>query len=265
MPSRSGKRRVRAGQEFADRQGHRHVAKDVEGDHAIEQQMRLALGDDLHPPLLGHEHGELAKVGTKKVPDSLLGAARQGETFLQTVVGLVCGDHQVLFDRAAGDLPVGALLLVHGAHVGDDEAGCKHRFLNRRPDGVLRVVEDHRHPAARLEDPLILLEASLHQALIVEQTLLLEAVDDGLGRRIGQHPVPGLDEEVEVRVVDVLAERRVGEYVVHRVVGNTESRRRARRRDTAGGLPDWRMAEGLDQAGQLVSEVVSRRDLGNLR
>ena len=55
-----------AGQEFSDRQGHRHVAKDVEGDHAIEQQMRLAFVDDLHPPLLGHEHGELPEMGAEK-------------------------------------------------------------------------------------------------------------------------------------------------------------------------------------------------------
>ena len=237
----------------------------MKGDHAVEQQMRLAFVDDLYPPLLGHEHGQLAEMGAEKVPDSLLGAPREREAFLQTVVGLVGGDHQILLDRGAGDLPVGALLLVHGAHVGDDEARGKHRFLNRGPDGVPGVVEDHRDPAARLEDALILLEAPLHQALILGQTLLLEAVDDGLGRCIGQHSVPGLDQEIEIGVVDVLAERRVGEDVVHRVVGNAEGRRRARGRDATGGLPGWRVAEGLDQPGELVTEVVSRRDLGNLR
>ena len=64
------------GQELAERQGHGDVAQDMEGDHAVEQQMRLALVDDLHPPVLGHEHGQLAEMGAEKVPDSLLGAAR---------------------------------------------------------------------------------------------------------------------------------------------------------------------------------------------
>ena len=237
----------------------------MEGDHAIEQQMRLALVDDLHPSVLCHEHGQLAEMGAEKVPDSLLGASREREALLQAVVGLVGGDHQILLDRGAGDLPVGALLLVHGAHVGDDEAGGKHGLLNRRPDGVPGVVEDHRDPAPRLENTLILLEAPLHQALVFGQTFLLESVDDGLGRCVGQHAVPGFDQEIEIGVVDVLAERRVGEDVVHRVVGNIEGRRRARGHDATGGLPGWCMAEGLDQPGELVSEVVPRRDLGNLR
>ena len=115
-------------------------------------------------------------------------------------------------------------MLVHGTHVGDDETGSKHGLLNRRPDSVPGVVEDHRDPTPRLENTLILLEAPLHQALVFGQTLLLESVDDGLGRRVGQHSMPGLDQEVEIGVVDVLAERRVGEDVVHRVVGNAEGR-----------------------------------------
>ena len=236
MPSRSGKRRRRPDRKLADRQGDRHVAQHVEGHHPVEEQMRLPFVDDLDAPALAHEHRKLAEMGADEVPGAVLGALAEGEARLQPAVRLVGGDHEVLLHRGAGDLPVGALPLVHRAHVGDDEAGREQGFLDRGPDRVAGVVEDDRDPAPRLEHPPVLLEAALHQALVLGQPFALEAVDDGLRRRVGQHPVPGFDQEVEVGVVDVLAEGRIGEDVVDRVVGQPERRGRARGRDASRTL-----------------------------
>ena len=83
-------------------------------------------------------------------------------------------------------------------------------------------MKDDGNPAAGPEDAAILLEAALHQALIFGQSLLLKAIDDGFRRSVGQHAVPGLDQEVQIGVVDVLAERRIGEDIVDGVVGNAE-------------------------------------------
>ena len=139
------------------------------------------------------------------------------EALLQTAVGLVGGDDEVLLDRGAGHLPIGALLLVQGSHVRHDEARRLHCLLDGVPDGVAAVVEDHRHPAAGLEDAGVLAEHAASGAGS-RPALLLGLVDDRL--RLGVRPdaMPGLNEEVEIGVVDVLAEGRVGEDVVDAVV-----------------------------------------------
>ena len=66
---------------------------------------------------------------------------------------------------------------------------------------------------------MILGEAALHQVLVFRQGLVLEAVDDGLRSGVGEDPVPGLDQEVQVGVKNVLAEGGVGEDVVDAIVG----------------------------------------------
>ena len=86
----------------------------------------------------------------EELPDTLLGALPKGKARLQPVVRLVGRDDEILLDGGTRDLSVGALLLVHRAHVSNDETGREHGFLDRRPDGVLGVVEDDRDPAARL-------------------------------------------------------------------------------------------------------------------
>jgi hypothetical protein len=58
------------------------------------------------------------------------------------------------------------------------------------------IVEDHRHPAAGLQHPAVLLEAALHQVLVIGESFLLSLVDDGVGCRIGQHAVPGFDHDI---------------------------------------------------------------------
>ena len=89
-------------------------------------------------------------------------------------------------------------------------------------------MEHHGHPAAGLEHAVVFLEAPLHQMLVLGQALLLELVDDGFGRGVGEDPMPGLHQEVQVGVVDVLAEGRVGEDVVDGIVGKTETARLCR-------------------------------------
>ena len=114
------------GVELSGGQGHGHAALDVEGDHAVEEQVVLALRDDLRLAVAGDEHRKLLQVGADEVPGALLGPAGRSRSAAPGPVGLVGGDDQVLLDRGAGDLAVGALLLVQGADVGDDEARRQH-------------------------------------------------------------------------------------------------------------------------------------------
>ena len=165
----------------------------MEGDHAIEQQEVLALGDHLGAVVAGYEHRKLPQVGADEVPDALLGAGCQLEARFEPVVGLVRGDHQILLDCGAGHLPVGALLLVEGAHVGHDKTGAEDRLLNGVPDGVAGVMEHHGHPAARLEDAPELGETTLHRVQIVGEVLALGAVDDRLRPAGGADAVPRFD------------------------------------------------------------------------
>ena len=196
-----GEARGESGVELGCGERHHDAALHVEGDHAIEQQEVLPLGDHLGLVILGDEHRKLAQVGAGEVPDAPFGAGFEFEARFEAVVGLVRGDHQILLDGGARDLPVGALPLVEGAHVGHDEAGSEHGLLNGVPDGVAGVVEDDRHPAARLEDAAVFGEAALHQALIVGDRLALGTVDDGFRGTGGADAVPALDEIVEVGVV----------------------------------------------------------------
>ena len=208
-----------SGVELGGGERDRDAALDVEGDHAVEEQVALALGDHLGAALRADEHGEAPQVRADEVPGAVLGAGLQAEAVLQPTVGLVGGDHEVLLDGGARDLPVRALLLVEGANVGDHEAGGEHGLLDGDPDGVPGVVEDNRDPATGLEDAAVRLEAALHQALVVGDLLALGSVDDGLGRAACARAVPGLDEVVEVGVEDVLSEGRIGENVVDGVGG----------------------------------------------
>ena len=164
-------------------------------------------------------------------------------------------------NRSEGRWP--RLLLVQRPYVGDDEARREHRFLDRVPHGILGVVEDDRHPSAWLEDPAILLEASLHQILVLRQILLLGLVDDRLWLGTRQDAVPRLDEIVEVRVVDVLPERRIGEYVVDGVVRDLDPRAVA---GSDSGVSSRRghRRERLLQPLQLPVQDVSRSDIDYL-
>ena len=70
-----------------------------------------------------------------------------------------------------------------------------------------------------LRNPVVLGKATPHQFLIIGQGLVLELVHNGFGLDVGEHTVPGFHQEIQVGIVDVLAERWVGEDVVDRIVG----------------------------------------------
>ena len=80
----------------------------------------------------------------------------------------------------------------------------------------------------------VLSEAGLHEALVVGEALALAPVDDRLRGRRSSHTRATTQPEVEVGVVDVVAERRVGEDVVDRWSGG--SRHSLRAGDMATGL-----------------------------
>ena len=124
-------------------------------------------------------------------------------------------------------------------------------------------MEDHRHPASRLEDPAVFVETALHQALVFGESLFLEFVDDRLGRGVGDYLVPRFDKKVQVGVEDVLAEGRIGEDVVDRIVREIQICRRARVHDRLSQRSDPG-AECLSQALQCAREDVPRTTLGVL-
>ncbi|MNL29570.1 hypothetical protein D3C87_1512550 [compost metagenome] len=136
--------------------------------------------------------------------------------------------------------------------------------MNGVPHRCLAIRKHHRHPAARFQHAVVFGEAALHQVLVVGQRLVLELVDDGFGFGVGGDAVPGLDQKVQVGVVDVFAERRVGEDVVNGAVRQRQTRRRASVDGCATGA-DFEVAEGFDQPVQLAAEVVPRAAFGVLR
>ena len=236
------------------------------GHHAIEQQVVLPLGDRFDPVVFAPDHGRhVRQVLAHEVPGGFFGAGMGEEALLEAAGGLVGRDDQVLLGGAGrGDLPVGGLLFVKGAGVGHHEAGRHERLLHRAPDRVVAVVELHRHPPARLERGVVAAEAGAHQLLIVGQGLAFRLVDDRLGAAVGAHAVPGFQQVVQVGVVDVFAEGRVGEDVVNAVVGQGRGRGRLGGDGCAAGMIA-RTAECLGDAVGLAVQDVPGRDLRDER
>src|SRR5690606_20899968 len=160
---------------------------------------------------------------------AFLGAGRELETFLQAAVGLVSRDDEILLGRSTGYLPVGTLLLVQRTNVGYDKAGSLQGLLDGIPYGIPRIVKYYSHPAAGLEYPEVLLETLLHQVLVLQKTLPLGPVDDGLGSRVGPYTMPRLDEKVQISVIDVFTERRVSENVIDTVIRKVQVTRASSR------------------------------------
>ena len=149
-----------------------------------------------------------------EIPCAVFGPGPQPEAVLERTVRLVGGDHEILLDRGARDLPVGALLFVERPDIGDHETGGQHGLLDGVPDGVPGVVEDDGHPSSGLEHAAIRPKTPLHQTLIVGEALAFRAVDDSFRFAARENAVPGFNELVEVGVEYILPKGRIGEYVV---------------------------------------------------
>ena len=97
IPSRSGVALQQPGVEGRGGQGDRDATLDVEGDHAVEQQVLLTLGDHLDPgPALLTKTGTCPRWSSTKAPDARLRPGLEGELLLERLCGLVGRDHQVL-------------------------------------------------------------------------------------------------------------------------------------------------------------------------
>ena len=62
---------LQPGVELRCGQRHGHAALDVEGHHAVEEQVVLPLGDDLGLAVLGDEDRKLLQVGADEIPDAI--------------------------------------------------------------------------------------------------------------------------------------------------------------------------------------------------
>ena len=80
--------------------GHRngYAALYVEGNHAVEEQIVLSLGNDLGLPILRNKNWQLFKVGPDEIPDSLFSTGSDLESLLKTAVRSIGGDYKFLFD-----------------------------------------------------------------------------------------------------------------------------------------------------------------------
>ena len=90
--------------------------------------------------------------------------------------------------------------------------------MNSVPDRVLGIVELDSYPAPRFKDTETFPEATLHEVLVLHQSLSLYAIYDGFWLVIGENPGPGLAKEIQLGVHQVTAERRIGEDIVYTVV-----------------------------------------------
>ena len=99
--------------ELRRREGDRHAALDVEGDHAVVEEVARAFDDRLGEAVAGDEDGEPAEVAPHEVPCALLAASAKAESLFEGLLGLVRRDHQVLLHGTLGQhLVEGPLLLV---------------------------------------------------------------------------------------------------------------------------------------------------------
>ncbi len=252
------------GIEFRRGQGNGDAALDMEGHHAVEEKVVVTLGDGLRLAVPGDEDRDLPEVGADEIPDAVLRPRLQLESVFQPSVGFVCGNDEVLLDGGAGDLAVGPLLFVQRPDIGHDEPRRLHGFLYGVPDGVAGVVENDGHPAPRLEHPAIFPEASPHEILVFGQAFLFEPVHDGFGRGVGYDAMPRLHQKVQIGVVDVFAERRVGEDVVYGSVGKRKTSG-CSGREYGGCFHRNKAAESLGEPIQLSPQVVLWATFGSLR
>ena len=65
------------GVELSRGQRNGHAALDVEGHHAVEEQVVLTLGDDLGLAVLGDKDRKLLQVRADEVPDTFFGSSLQ--------------------------------------------------------------------------------------------------------------------------------------------------------------------------------------------
>ena len=96
-----GEALLEPGVELGRRERDRHAALDVEGDHPVEEQVGLALGDPLDPAVLrSTTTGSWARCSRTKsqAPSSV--PASSPEPLLELVGRLVGGDDEVLLDGA---------------------------------------------------------------------------------------------------------------------------------------------------------------------
>ena len=92
------------GIELSRGQRNGNASLNMEGHHAVEEQVVLALGDDLGLAVLRDEDRKLLQVSADEVPDTFFGASLQFETVFKSAIRLVGGDDQVLLDSGAGHL-----------------------------------------------------------------------------------------------------------------------------------------------------------------
>ena len=197
-------------------QRHRDPALDVIGHHAIEQQVILAFGDGFDPVVLAPHHSRhVRQVLAHEVPRGFLGAGVGEEALLKGGRGLVGRDDEILFDELLNGLFVGFLLLIQCPHIGHDKPYPEHGFLDRIPDTILRVVEFDGHPPPRFEHSVDLCECFDHQSLIVSQGSFARLIHHSFRLAPGENLQPGFPEEVQLRVVQVVAERRINEDIVN--------------------------------------------------
>ena len=92
---------LQPGVELSRGQRHGHAALDVEGDHAVEEQVVLALGDDLGLAVLGDKDRKLPQVGANEIPNAFFCSRIESEAVFKAAVGFVGGNDKILLDGAS--------------------------------------------------------------------------------------------------------------------------------------------------------------------
>ncbi len=79
-------------------------------------------------------------------------------------------------------------------------------------------MERYSHPAAGLQHAIVLLEASLHDFLVLNKPFALDLVLDGLFFVVGKYAMPDFPQKIQFGVHQVASKRRIGEGVIHNPV-----------------------------------------------
>ena len=78
-----------SGVKLSSGQGNRHAALDVEGHHAVEEQVVLPFGNDLGLAVFETKTGSCFQMSADKIPDAVFGSGSKFEAILKAAVGFV--------------------------------------------------------------------------------------------------------------------------------------------------------------------------------
>ncbi len=112
--------------EFASGQRNGYATLNMKGNHPVEEQVVLTLGDNLGLAVFGNKYRKLLQVSANEVPDAGFGTRFKLKAFLEAAVGFVGRNDQVLLDGGRRGLRIKSpLSFVQSSHTADNKPSIR--------------------------------------------------------------------------------------------------------------------------------------------